>query len=197
MTITNEILKSAYDSISSGYAGLEVGIGKLCQIIGCTADELTTYLNSQDGFGIMIAPNSNGTNVIGAKIVNVSNKADDLKAINDTLDAIDESIAILDANMEYDSAFELVDLTIDDYAIDGTKKYIIVTGVNAGGILLPVATGDGLQINIKNATDNDVVISAQLVGTDQDTIDGTTTLTLGTGEKVLLIDTNILTWTSF
>ena len=197
MTITNEILKSAYDSISSGYAGLEVGIGKLCQIIGCTAAELTTYLNSQDGFGIMIAPNSNGINVIGAKIVNVSNKADELKAINDTLDAIDESIAILDANMEYDNAFELVDLTIDDYAIDGTKKYIIVTGVNAGGILLPVATGDGLQINIKNATDNDVVISAQLVGTDQDTIDDTTTLTLGTGEKVLLIDTDILMWTSF
>ena len=197
MVITNEILKSAYSTISDGYAGVDIGIDVLCRAIGCTVTELTAYLNAQNGFGIMIAPNSNGTRVIGAHIINVSNKADDLKAINDTLDSIDESIAILDANMEYDSAFELVDLTTDDYAIDGTKKYIIVTSVDAGRILLPVATGDGLQINIKNATDNDVVISAQLVGTDQDTIDDGATLTLGTGEKVLLIDTDLLTWTSF
>lgn len=29
MTITNEILKSAYDTISSGYAGLDIGIDVL------------------------------------------------------------------------------------------------------------------------------------------------------------------------
>lgn len=33
MTITNEILKSAYDTISSGYAGLDIGIDEKVMLI--------------------------------------------------------------------------------------------------------------------------------------------------------------------
>lgn len=85
----------------------------------------------------------------------------------------------------------LLDLSADDYTLDLENQTVIIT-VGKEALNLPVATGSGVVISISNQSYGDVVLTPD--ATDNDTLDGATSLTMETMNCVIIVDYDAHKW---